>query len=111
VTYNLDLEVRIDRLADHYSPIVKKKMFGGVGYMSAGNMCFGIHKEFLIIRATGAKEQELLKNEDIRPFDMSSRPMKGWLMVSPDAVETEEQLVEMLDLSFNYVKTLPPKEK
>ena len=40
--YNIDLEDRIDRLSTRLSDLTKKKMFGGVGYMLNGNMCFGI---------------------------------------------------------------------
>jgi hypothetical protein len=35
--------------------------------------------------------------------------MKGWVMVSPDYVETEDKLLEMLKLGVNYAETLPHK--
>ena len=107
--YNLDLEDRIERLKDHLGDITKSKMFGGVGYLINGNMCFGIHKEYLIIRTTIEKANDLLKLEDVRPFDITGKPMKGWVMVSPDYVETEDNLLEMLEMGFNFAKNLPPK--
>ena len=107
--YNLDLEYRIDRLVDRFGEITKKKMFGGVGYLMSGNMCFGIHKEYLIIRTSVEKAEALLKVEDVRPFDITGRPMKGWLMVSPDYVETEEQLLSMLKLGVDFAEKLPRK--
>ena len=107
--YNLDLEYRIDRLTERFGAINKKRMFGGVGYLLNGNMCFGIHKEYLIIRTSIEKSEELLKSEGVRPFDITGRPMKGWLMVSPDYVETEEQLFHMLELGVYFAEHLPPK--
>jgi TfoX/Sxy family transcriptional regulator of competence genes len=50
--YNIDLEDRTDRLKDRLGEIDKKKMFGGIGYLLNGNMCFGIHKESLILRTS-----------------------------------------------------------
>ena len=107
--YNLDLEYRIDRLTDRLGDITKKKMFGGVGYLMNGNMCFGIHKEYLILRMSLEKSEELLKSEYVTPFDITGRPMKGWVLVSPDAVETEDQLLDMLKIATTFVEALPRK--
>ncbi|MGA2157642.1 MAG: TfoX/Sxy family protein [Dehalococcoidia bacterium] len=109
MAYNLDLEDRIDRLIDRLGQVDKKKMFGGIGYMMHGNMCFGIHKESLIVRTSPEKAKELLKNEYIAPFDITGKPMKGWLLVSPDAVETDDQLLDMLRIGVSFAKTLPKK--
>jgi hypothetical protein len=109
MAYNQDIEDRIDRLVDRLGDITKKKMFGGIGYLFHGNMCFGIHKESMVLRVSPDKAEELMKNEYITAFDITGRPMKGWVLVSPDFVETEEQLMEMLKLGFQYTKTLPGK--
>jgi len=109
MAYNLDLEYRIDKLKDTLGEIGKKKMFGGVGYLMHGNMCFGIYKEFLIVRTSVEKAEELLKSDDISPFDITGRPMKGWVTVSPDYVETDDRLLDMLKLGVDLVKTLPEK--
>jgi TfoX/Sxy family transcriptional regulator of competence genes len=107
--YNLDLEYRIDHLKDQFGEITKKKMFGGVGYLMNGNMCFGIHKEYLIIRTSIEKAGDLLKREYVKPFDITGKPMKGWLMVSPDYVETDDRLLNMLKLGISFVEKLPKK--
>ena len=52
MAYNLDLEQRIDKMIDRLGDITKRKMFGGIGYLLNGNMCFGIHKEYLILNYT-----------------------------------------------------------
>ena len=109
MAYNIDLEHRIDKVIDRLGDISKKKMFGGVGYLMNGNMCFGIHKEYLIIRTSIEKAEELLKSEYARPFDITGKAMKGWLMVSPDYVETEDQLLHMLKFGVNFVEHLPKK--
>ena len=107
--YNTELEYRIDLLTDRLGDITKRKMFGGVGYLMNGNMCFGIHKEYLIIRTSKEKAEELLKEEYAERFDITGKPMKGWVMVSPDYVETDDKLLEILELGTDFVKSLPPK--
>jgi TfoX/Sxy family transcriptional regulator of competence genes len=107
--YNIELEKRIDRLADQSGKITKKKMFGGIGYMLNGNMVFGIHKQALLIRTSPEQAEKLLKKEFMSVFDMTGRPMKAWLLVDPGGWKTEKQLQEFLDLSIAYVKTLPGK--
>ncbi len=109
MAYNLKLAERI-RTEVQGIPVLEKKMFGGVGYMLNGNLCFGIHKEWLLIRTTPEKADELLKSEYFSPFDITGKPMKGWLLVSPDAVETEEDLLKMLQLGVDLVKTLDKKK-
>jgi TfoX/Sxy family transcriptional regulator of competence genes len=107
--YNVDLEDRIDRLMGGFGEVTKKKMFGGVCYLIKGNMCFGIHKESLIVRISPDKAEELMRSEYVIPFDITGKPMKGWVLVSPDIVETDEQLLDMMKLGVNFAKTLPKK--
>ena len=107
--YNTELEYRIDLLTDRLGDITKRKMFGGVGYLMNGNMCFGIHKEYLILRTSKEKAEDLIKEEYAEPFDITGKPMKGWVMVSPDYVETDVKLLEILELGINFVRSLPPK--
>jgi hypothetical protein len=35
--------------------------------------------------------------------------MKGWLMVEPDGIETDEQLGEWIQRAVEFVSTLPKK--
>ncbi|MFC1902931.1 TfoX/Sxy family protein [Chloroflexota bacterium] len=108
--YNLDLEYRIDLLTKRFGSLNKRKMFGGVCYLMNGNMSFGIYKEYLIVRTSKDKAEDLLKKEEyIKPFDITGKPMKGWVMVSPDYVETEDELLNMLQLGTDFVGNLPKK--
>ena len=108
--YNVDLEERIDRLKDRLGEIIKKKMFGGVGYLINGNMCFGIYRESLVLRTSAEKAEELMRSDHAAPFDITGRPMKGWVLVSPDALENDDKLLGMLKLGISFGKTLPKKQ-
>jgi len=107
--YNQDLEDKIDRLIDRIGELAKKKMFGGIGYLINGNMCFGIHRESLVLRTSPEKAEDLLRSEYVTPFDITGRPIKGWVLVSPDVLETDDQVLDMLRLGVSFAETLPKK--
>lgn len=86
-------------------------MFGGVGYLMKGNMCFGIHQESLLLRTSLQQSEALMESEYFTPFDITGKPMKGWVLVSPDVLETDDQLLDFLSLSIDFVKTLPDKKQ
>jgi TfoX N-terminal domain len=109
MAYDLDLERKLDRLSAKIGPFAKKNLYGGVAYLLNGNMVFGIHKQYLIIRTSKELAKELLTKDFISIFDITGRPMMGWLMVSPEGLKTEEQISDLLRIAIDYVKTLPRK--
>jgi TfoX/Sxy family transcriptional regulator of competence genes len=106
--YNLKLAERI-RVALEGMPFVEKKMFGGVGFLLHGNMAVGVHKENMIARVNPEKHEKLLKKKGARVFDLTGRPMKGWLMVEPEGVKTATQLSAWVKEGVEFALTLPPK--
>ena len=48
--YSKLIEEKIETIVGGWKKIEKKKMFGGICYLLNGNMCFGIYKEYLIVR-------------------------------------------------------------
>ena len=107
--YNSDLEQKLDRLSVKLGAFTKKNLFGGVAYLVNGNMAFGIHKQSLIIRTSKERAKELLTRDSMSIFDITGRPMLGWLMVSPDGLKTEKQISDLLKIAIDYVNTLPRK--
>jgi len=84
-------------------------MFGGIGYLINGNMCFGIHKDALVVRTTAEIAQDLLKQDHIRVFDITGRAMKGWIMVGPEFVNDDHSLLSMLETGIAFAIQLPKK--
>lgn len=90
MAYDKSIELRIDALIVPWPNIEKKKMFGGVCYLINGNICFGIWQGYLIVRSDPATAQ--VQREHVRLFDVTGRPMKGWLMVAGEEWPTEAAL-------------------
>jgi len=108
LAYNAKLAERI-RAEFGEIPFIEKKMFGGIGFLIHGNMSCGIHKENLIVRVDPEKHQKLLKKPHTRVFDITGRPMKGWLMVEPDGYKTAKQLSAWVKEGVEFALTLPAK--
>jgi len=108
MTYNLKLAERI-RSELSGMPFVEKKMFGGAGFLLNGNMACGVNKENLIVRVDPEKHSALLKKPHAKPFDLTGKPMKGWLLVEADGVKTPKQLGTWVKEGVEFALTLPPK--
>jgi hypothetical protein len=87
-----NLETRVDELSAEWG-MTKKKMFGGQGYMINGNMAFA----------------KLLKQPGIKLMEMHGRTMKNWLIISPEAVKIDDQLLKHLEIGKNFASTLSQK--
>lgn len=108
MAYNLKLAERI-RVELGEIPFIEKKMFGGVGFLVQGNMAVGVYKEDIIVRADPEKHEKLLKKKHSKAFDITGRPMKGWLMVEPEGCRTAKQLSTWIKEGVEFALTLPPK--
>jgi TfoX/Sxy family transcriptional regulator of competence genes len=108
MAYNEDLAIRVSTVTNSWGGLVEKKMFGGVGYLLNGNMCVGVYKDYLILRLDEQKAKELLSHTFAKPFDITGRLMKGWVMVQPMDLD-ENQFGEMIHTARKFVETLPAK--
>jgi hypothetical protein len=88
---------------------VEKKMFGGVGFMLQGNMACGVNGADLIVRVGAERYESALAEPHTRPFDMTGRPMKGWVVVTAKGYEADENLREWVQQGVEYALGLPPK--
>jgi TfoX/Sxy family transcriptional regulator of competence genes len=110
VAYDEDLAGRVRTLLRDRHDVDERRMFGGIGYLVAGNMCCGVHGEQLIVRLDPAEADELIGSErGARPFDLTGRPMRGWLFVDPVATAEEDDLARWVRRGEAFAATLPPK--
>lgn len=80
----------------------EKKMMGGLCFMVDDKMTIGIIKNQLMARIDPEIEQEALKRKGARPMDFVGKPMKGYLYVSPEALDQEEDLSWWVDLTLEF---------
>ena len=96
------------QLARH-NRIEEKHMFGGVCFLRHGNIVVGVWKDSLIARLGPGESEAALREPFVREFDITGKPMKGWVMVGPEGVEDDDQLSGWIERAMKFVKTLPAK--
>jgi hypothetical protein len=84
-------------------------MFGSLCLLLNGNLLVGIWQSSLIVRLGADQAAMALKHDHVREFDVTDRPMKGWIMVEPDGLESEQQLAEWIKAATRFVERLPGK--
>lgn len=109
MAYDQALDNRIRDVVDHWENVSAKKMFGGVCHLIAGNMFCGVYKKNLILRLGETQAAEALGREHVKPFDITGKAMKGWVMVEPQGADTRDALLGWLKQARNFVLTLPAK--
>ena len=109
LTYDERLVARVlDVLAAEHSP-VQRKMFGGVAIMLQGNLACGVLGDSLIVRVPKEKYEALLAMPHVREMDYSGRPMRGWVVVDPEATADDAALRDWVASATAYTLSLPPK--
>lgn len=107
--YSKSLAARVRHVLAGRGDIVEKRMFGGVAFLLHGNMLVGVWNDSLIVRLGPEEGESALSEPDVRPFDITGRPMKGWVMVEPDGLDTDAQLRDWIERAAIFVGTLPAK--
>ena len=108
MAYDEALAERIrERLRDA-AGVAEKKMFGGLAFLSYGNMTVGVHGDDLIARIDPATTDTALGEPGVRQFDITGRPMRGWILVAGEVLD-DGVLDRWIEQARGYVASLPPK--
>jgi hypothetical protein len=109
MAYDESLAKRVQDVLVGQPGLEAKKMFGGVGYVLLGNMACGVHGDKLIVRVGKERYEHAIQLPHTVPFDITGRPMKGWVMVVREGYETDADLKEWVQQGVDFALTLPPK--
>ncbi len=98
-----------EQIADE-DGVGEKAMFGGLAFLLRGNMAVGIaNTGELMVRVGPEATDEALSRPHTRLFDMSGRPMTGWILIAPEGVKTKRQLAGWVGRGVRFAGSLPPK--
>jgi len=87
----------------------ERKMFGGLCFMTGGNMCFGVVGDDLMVRVGPDRWEESLAMPFVREMDFTGRSMKGMVYVSSEGLGEDKTLHQWLEAGLDYASSLPPK--
>ncbi|MFH1086240.1 MAG: TfoX/Sxy family protein [Chloroflexota bacterium] len=107
--YDAHLAERV-RVALSAEPgLTEMRMFGGIGFLINGNMTCGVHGAGLIVRVGAEAYADALAQPGARVFDMTGRPMRGWVLVDPPGCATDDALRAWVARGAAQARALPAK--
>jgi hypothetical protein len=109
MAFDEKLAERIRKRLGKRKGLTEKKMFGGIAFLLNGNMCCGVHKTDMIVRLDADQTERALSERHVRVFDLTGRPMKGWLLVSGEGVAADAALGRWIDVATGFAGSLPAK--
>jgi len=77
--------------------------------MLNGNMAVGVSGDELVVRVGKDAHDEALALPGARTFDMSGRPMRGWVLVAPEGIASDTDLDAWINRGVAWAESLPPK--
>lgn len=121
MAYDNYLADRIRRqLKEKHTAFTELKMMGGLCFKVNNKMLCGIHIDkkygdsLLMARIGEDVYKNELKKATCLPMDFTGRPMKGYIFVTPDGFDTDDDLSYWLDLCITFnplAKASKPRKK
>ena len=109
MAYDEALATRVRSIVASTDGVVEKKMFGGLAFLVNGNMSVGVHGSELIVRIDPDETEAALEEPGTRIFDITGRPMKGWLLVGSQSLDRKSALSSWVKRGLGYARSLPGK--
>jgi TfoX/Sxy family transcriptional regulator of competence genes len=113
MAYDLDLANRIRNYLITREDVHEKAMMGGLTFMVDGKMCVGIIEDELMCRINPDDHEAAVTKHGCRTMDFTARPMKGYIMIEPAAIEKQKDFSYWIDtaLAFNPLAKASKKKK
>lgn len=110
MAYSSSLVLRLRHQLSRRQGVVEKRMFGGVGFLLHDHLLVAVWQDSLVVRLAPDAFDAALREPHVEPFEPTGRPLRGWIAVAPDGVESEASLDRWIDSAVRFVSTLPPKK-
>jgi TfoX/Sxy family transcriptional regulator of competence genes len=107
--YDRKLAARVAAHLAGQAGLTRREMFGGIAFMLNGNMVCGVIGEEIIARVGAEVSQALGAEPGVREFDMTGRPMRGWLLIEAQSLGTDQELAAWVGRALAFAGSLPPK--
>jgi hypothetical protein len=109
MAYDLKLARRVREVLGSPRGLSDKEQFGGVAFLAGGNVACGIIGDQLLVRVGPQRHEEAMASKDAKPFSLTGRPSKGWVLVAPSGVRSPANLKKWVEMGLEFAKSLPPK--
>ncbi|MFQ6391823.1 TfoX/Sxy family protein [Nocardia sp. KC 131] len=111
MAYDVELADRIRELIEPGPDLTEKKMFGGLAFLIGGHMAVAASRQGgLLVRVDPDESDALLVDDFVETMVMGGRSMRGWLLVTDEALASDDVLHEWVERSVDYARSLPVKK-
>jgi hypothetical protein len=109
MAFDESLADRIRTALGRKKGVEEKTLFGCFCLLLNGNVLVGVWKKSLLVRLGHEQGEDALLEPHVRPFDITGKAMKGWVVVAPEGICDDEQLGQWIRRAVKFVGTLPAK--
>ncbi len=109
MAYDEGLTQRIREHLAEYGDVTERKMFGGLAFMVAGNMCCGVLQDQLMARVGKEYYAQALSAPHAREMDFTGRSLKGFVYVAAAGIEDDAELAGWIGHCLDFVSQLPAR--
>ncbi|MSQ97403.1 MAG: TfoX family protein [Gemmataceae bacterium] len=109
MAFDENLAARIRKNLARKKNIEEKTLFGCFCLLLNGNVLVGVWKNSLIVRLGNEEGEDALREPHVKPFDITGKAMKGWVVVAPEGIEDDGQLKGWIQRAVKFVGKLPGK--
>src|SRR5258708_3004302 len=102
MAYNEKLSNRIRETLVNVTHVEEKQMFGGICYMINGKMCVGVSKDEMMCRIDPDIYEEALEKNGCREMVFTGRPMKGFVFVGEEGIQTKKEFDYWINLCLEF---------
>lgn len=102
MAYDEKLAERIRERFSTLEHVEEKAMMGGLCFMYNNKMCVGIIHDELMCRIDPTLYEELLEKGDCKEMRFTGKPMKGYVLVEPSAMQNQKQFDYWIDLCLAF---------
>lgn len=93
MAYDEILADRVRELLESEDDVTEKRMFGGLAFLVAGKMAVAVSREGgLLITVDPERWGALVSKPGVSTAIMGGRPMRGWVRVAAEVLQTKRQL-------------------
>src|SRR5689334_24268468 len=102
MAFDEKLAARVRKQLGKRAGLTEKQMFGGVAFLLNGNMCCGVDGDEMIVRLAPEETEAALSRPHTPRFDLTGRPMKGWILVKPKGLATDAALGRWVGIATKF---------
>jgi hypothetical protein len=112
MAYDQELADRIRLLIGPAAGLSEKKMFGGLAFLIGGNMAIVASGQGgALVRVDPGQSEALIATTPASVMEMRGRPMDGWLRISSEDLDSDDDLAAWVGRGTGYARSLPPKRQ